>query len=71
MNSIDLQTDEAKALYMAILNYFLFCDDPAYSRLHKMRNNIIKIENKEDRQQLVNYFEMETRQSINYFTNPY
>lgn len=67
----ELITSEANELYMAILNYFIWANDPAYSRLHSFRNKIMKIKFVADRNELIKYFEYETKESINYFTQPY
>lgn len=67
----NLITDEAKGLYMAILNYFIMSCDPAYSRLHSFRNKIMRIKYVADRNQLTKYFEYETKEKISYFTQPY
>lgn len=66
-----MKTLQAKILWHSINHYFTMCDDPKYSKLHQYRNEIIKISNNEDREELIKYFEAQSNQNINYFAAPY
>lgn len=71
MYTPQLRTNEANSLYMAILDYFFMCDDPQYSRLHRIRGKILVITDNSDKNELTKYFESETRQKIDYFKSAY
>ncbi len=68
--TIQLKTSDANQLHMAILDYFILCDDPKYSTLHKFRNKIMNIEYGPDKVELIKYFESETQENIAYFNSP-
>lgn len=67
---MNLQTQEAKKIYFALLDYYIICADPLYGKLCNFARQIKGIKDANDRQQLTAHFEKETQQNINYFSNP-
>jgi len=71
MAALQFNTDLANKIYISILDYFIMCDDPRYSKLHSFYKAINKITDTQDYKKLVTYFENETKQNFDYFIAPY
>ena len=71
-------SQEAKFLYTSIYDYCTYASDPQYQRLHKYRNQISKLEQR-DRDILIDYFNTDpaiqdhnmTVPAYEYFKDPY
>lgn len=71
MAALQFNTDLANRIYIAMLDYFIMCDDPKYSKLHSFYKSINKVTDITDYKLLVNHFENETKQHFDYFAAPY
>lgn len=65
---LTIRSFTARVLYGQLLDYFFRTDDPQYNRLKSYAKLINGIEDANDKEALIIYFENETGSKMDYFT---
>lgn len=68
MTTLIIKSFTARVLYGQLLDYFFRTDDPQYNRLKTYAKLINGIDDTNDKEALIKYFENETGSTMDYFT---